>query len=258
MPAGDLVVTDEQFEWGGLLFGVGTDRRVVTLTGLDKPAVRSGDLPRDDGDGSSVGPDRSNDRLIVARLELLDLTELDDVLDVMDPADTEAPFVFRGYLRGATKLRVYAKPKDCRWRYDRRSKIGRVVAAELSWTCPDPLVYVDAASSLNLTAATPATVANSGKRATDRWELTIPVGAVNPSLAASTGESIDLPAHTVATNPVIINGHTHEITQNGVDIFTEMSNPSRFFKLAPGNTDVTYDRDSGGGTATFTWRSAWL
>lgn len=265
MPAGDLITADEQFEYNALLGGVGTDLRVVSfnLEGLD---YEDNDVDFDGADGAASGPQFREPRYVTAELEVIGADNLDAIRSAMRPQALPIPLVISGYLRGSEldPRFLFAKPARApEFVYNRRSKLSPVVAVTLRWKCTDPLIY-GPAETVVLDPGETVTVTNAGDTASEFWAAAFATGPVGAKLLHEGGQFIDFQGHTMAAALTATSrsetGRDWAVrTGAGVRVVPlPILETSEFFELPPGESDLTFTKDSGtDGTCTFVHRSAW-
>ena len=285
--AGDLITESFQYEFAGLLFGSSTDINVEGAEGLDDlPDIDSMDIPWDANHGSASGSDLARSRVVQFAGDIMAATDtaLASALDSLRDTFTVGTVATLAWQHpGETKKMIWAR---CRRRSIpttlRRSLGSPTWVVQL--VAVDPLVYSAAESSDSTTRTTagsgftpPFTPAFTLGASTDGTLRATNVGSADASWTARLEGPL--------TNPVITNLATRErlaFSANGGLVLgagefvaidaaarsvllagtasrrSQLSLDSRWWSLAPGDTDIELTADAGTGTLSVTWRSAWI
>ena len=284
MAVGDLVTTDWQMEFNGLLIGDTTDFSIATIAGLaELPPVRSHDQVLLRTDGASPGDDFIGSRTLIVSLEI-DLrnsaTTFDDFARAFVPGGTPQPMVMQiPQIAGGIKTRVYGRPRrrsapiNLEWLYE-------LPVIIFEFDCADPRIYADAPVShvgRTLAAATGGLT----------WPLTFPLdwGTFNAgTFTATNAGNVPAPAvftfHGPLTTPRVENitqGSTLEfnialsagetlVVDTGARTALLNATASRssaltaasvWFHIEDGD-DLRFAASAGTGVMDGQWRSPWI
>lgn len=232
------------------------------IDGLASVLVRSSRVPLSGADGAYGGPDFQRERTIRIPLALESdgatsvWEQLDIVSEAFAPGSTDVPLTvcLPGIPTTGETLTLFGRPEgivdDGLNAYS-----ADLIRCFGVFTALDPYKYGPEEVDTVAPAATEEII-NDGNVASRRWGVSIPTGAVNPTVNGETG-IVDFAAYTVSTNPVLLNGRTRTALQNAVSKYTEITQPFTWPKLQPGGNDWTYTNDGGASAITITWRSAW-
>ncbi len=267
MPAGDLVVSNYQYEYRNLLMGAGTQYLVESIEGLySTPDIKDFSMDRDDKDGSSIGRLLYGPRHITMQVQVLSAEGLSGLARQQDyEAKMLAlqaafarvagvqPFVF---LRpGRVKTFVNARCTRREVPIDYHGAVGYQKAV-LELTAPDPLLY-----SMNY-ATTPITIAggastNSGTVTNagnypSRPVLSIAGPTVNPRIAnAGDGNrSIKIDMTVNAGQTLVIDIAARTVLLDGVDNYDKVRSDNQWWQLAAGAQTISYSRTGTSGSST--------
>lgn len=289
MAAGDLITSDYEIEFRGLLTGGESDIALVQIEGLvDLPPVRSADQILLRRHGAHPGDDFSDVRSIVVTYELHSATAagfadlVSDLQQAFSPGGVEIPFVFQiPGVAGGAKALIWARakrrqlPVNLDWFY-------RQPLATIELVATDPLLYSASESSgatslpsagggLTFPATAPLTfgavstggtisAVNSGSFDTD-ITLRIDGPVTNPRVESLTAGKTIAVNITLATGEyLVIDTKARTVLLNGTaSRYSSLDTSSRWFTLAPGTNEITF-RASTPTVATLAavWRSAWL
>lgn len=290
MAAGDLVTQEHEFELRGLLMGPGGDWQVREIEGLGVPSLRTSDSSRPIQHGEFPGLDLLEGRTV--RLGLLsenaDSSVLRDRADALTqawaPADDEAgdrdvPLHIRPV--GDRKEVLFGRPRRCEVRLELDLFGADILMADVEYRAQDPRRYSAVESSVSVSppvtsagrtydltfdraygAGTSGTVAatNAGNFGTfPVWQLAGPL--TNPDLENVTaGKTVSLAISIASGDTLEVGFQERTVLLNGTAsrYNTVTSGASDWWELAPGDNDLRLGADSGTGSATVTWRSAWL
>ena len=278
MATGDLITTQFQFEFNGLLMGVDTAYEVVGVEGLDLPGIRdeTRKRPREHG-VFDLMPDLLDYRLVDLDLEVLSTsyTPFDTLADATTDFDSLFPLVFM--FHDSVKKYVNCRVRKRSTKVDRSTLLGNGRVSLQFW-CPDPRVY-----SLTQSTLSPALPAVSGGLAFP-FSFNLGFGSATSSsvYATNDGNMDSYPIFTFAgplTAPTITNITTGEIfstasailsgqtlTVNCADKtvllgstsrYSDVSSTSSFWSLVPGINEVKFGATSGSGSCTVSFYSAW-
>lgn len=291
MAAGDLITTDWQIEYNGVLLGDGTPYSLVQVTGLlEAPEVRTSDRSRLRRHGLTAGDDFLGGRAVAVTVEVYSAsdaafaTDMAALLAATVPGNSagELPLVFQipGVAGGgkrfvSARLRRRSAPVDLQYLY-------RAPVVELEFQTTSPYfvenalqtatsVLPSAAGGLTFNAtfpllfgaaATGGTISatNSGNFDTyPTFRIDGPV--VNPRITnATTGETLALNI-TLATGEFLtIDSDQRTILLGGTaSRYSSLDSSSVWWDLAPGTSNVTFRAaTSTAAVLTMTWRSAWV
>lgn len=258
---GSLITQDGEIEWRETLWSpLNQYRPRADLEGWDDlPGLSSGNADKSGQHGSWAGVDLSEERYVSATIQLRDdsptwLTSLRTIRGLLTPGtdETEYPLVIR--TRGETLL-AWGKVKNRRVPSD---NIGVGVAdIAVQWVCSDPRRYSLQEVGVHVTST--ATATNDGDVPT-RPRLRFFGPAVVPRIHAG--------GRTLAFNITLLTGEVFDVDCSNGDTVVgavdyvplhSFSVPIEDFELPPGDTNVTYDPNSGGaGGVDLFWRHAHL
>ncbi len=295
MAAGDLITSDGQIEWGGLLLGSGTAYRWSgdddALTGWeDAPGLDRGSVPRPARHGSWAGRDYAQERVVSWKCMVGsgDVSEFGALVKALRRAtaisdhDEDAPLVIR--TRGGETLLAYGKIAQRFIPNNKAAGIGRGTAS-LQWICTDPRRYSvtehstlipqpSAGSGLVYPITYPldfGTAGDSGSRLVDNAGdaaaspvLTITGPCTTPAvIQVASGLRFELDLVLAAGESVVVDTGANTVLLGGVaDRFFSMtaaSVPPELFTLPLGETELAFRAAAYGGGAqcTVTWRDAY-
>jgi hypothetical protein len=292
MAAGDLITTDWEMEYNGLLIGGDTAFAIAQIDGLlELPDIDTGDVTYASRHGVAAGNDWMRGRTIRLTLEVYGSTpeelstRMNELTTAFAPAIGETPLAFMipgiaGGVKVQTEARVRRRssPINREWYYN-----IPIVTIELYATSP----YLEAGGSEGLTTATLSLPVVSGGVEFDA-EFDLGFGTVGTSgtvAVTNSGASDMYPTIDITgpvTNPVVTNLTTGEwwgytgtvssgdtltvdtkartVLMNGsANRYYLMTAGSEFFSLDPGSSTLRYNADAyTASTATITARSAWV
>lgn len=289
MAAGDLITTDWQMEYDGALWGDLTDLALVKVEGvLDLPGVTSGDRNRLRRHGTYAGDDFLAGREVEVTLEVYgsDASDFASKIAALTlatrPGRAALPLVLRlpGVAGGAkvqtlARVRRRSLPLDLDYLY-------RLPTAVLQFYADDPRFYSTPAGSavvglptsgggLTFPAAAPfvfgtvvaggnVTLTNAGTFDSSPV-VRIDGPVTNPSLQnVTTGKTLTLTLDVPAGQYVDLDFDRRTVLLNGTaSRYSALVSTSTWWDLIPGANEVQFRAVSfGAGTATFTYRSAWV
>lgn len=148
MPAGDLVVSDYQFEIRTTLFGFGTDTNLdadggLGIRGLGVPDIKTADTPYLHADGSFAGEDYLASRVLSIAFKIVKPTEtaawaaLAAASTAWAPSTTDIPLWFQ--VPGFGKRYVNGRPRGL---VENPSLARRgIIPILCTFFCPDPTIH---------------------------------------------------------------------------------------------------------------------
>lgn len=273
-----------QAELGGILLGYGTDYEFAAAPqGFGLPGFRTSDRDRPFRDGEIAADDLLAARKIVLDVWVLGTTDADAEDNLTALRAAWAPATANSELRvrlASTEYALVGRPRGCIAVLD-LLKNGGTIRARLEYKATDPRLYsaevTDAALSLASVAGTgmtfPATfdlsfggalsggittVTNSGLHPAP-WVVTMNGDLVNPTLEnVTTGETLSFSGTVASGDQLIIDSEAKTVLLNGTaSRYSWIEVGSSWFDLDPGENEIRFSADSGSGTATLTYRSAW-
>lgn len=290
MAAGDLVTREHEFELRGLLMGPGGVWQVREIEGLGTPPFRTSDSPRPVQHGEFPGLDLLEGRTV--RLSLLtehaDSAVLRDRADELTrawaPADGDAgerdvPLHIRPL--GDRKEVVFGRPRRCTIRLEVDLFEAEILAADVEYRAQDPRRYSATESSVSVSppvtsagrtydltfdraygAGTSGTVTatNVGNFGTfPVWTIDGPLTNIDLE-NATVGKTVSIAISLAVGDMLEVDFQERTVLLNGTAsrYNTLTSGASDWWELTPGDNDLRLGADSGSGSATVTWRSAWL
>ena len=280
------ITSDWQLEYNGLLLGSGTVYEVRQVSGIeDLPDVRTSDTPRPSDHGMFAGNDFAAGRTVEVDLEVTGTsdvsfrTSVDALAAVTAFRQTELPLTFR--LPGGVDKRIYVRPR-------RRALpvsldyFFRIAPTTIQFYASDPRIYADSETSLSLSLPTStggltfpivwpiswgtatsgtAQAVNAGTFAT-RPVVTFTGPLTAPSIEnVTTGQTFRMAStfELLAGETLVVDFDSRTVLLNGTaSRYSSVASNSQWWELPPGNSDIRLGATSGSGSATVTFRSAWL
>lgn len=247
-----------QGSYNGLTWGPGTEIQLVEIDGLrSMPTITSTDSPRMRAPGSFSGWDVPSGRTINLTLLVVAVSDLETQI-----GNIEAAFVplanstleMDFQLPSWTAQRcVFCRPRDRQLKVDQNYQFG-MAQVTIEVFCPDPRIY-----SQPTTTTLGATLVNAGNFES-RPVLTV-AGSGTLTLINSHDSNnqlvlTDSPLGTLSaagTLTVDVNART-VVDSSGNNRYDLVSSATTWFALQPGANPISVS----GGTASCTWRSAWI
>lgn len=289
MAAGDLITTDWEMEYNGLLLGGTTDYSISQIDGLlDIPALTSGDQVLLRRHGLHPGDDFLQGRAVTVTLEIYASsdsafeTAMDNLLDAVVPGGAEIPLVFQvPGVAGGSKSLIYARPRrrslGVNWSY-----YHRVPTMTIEFEATDPRVYSASESSDSVAVATTSggltfnatpdfsfgvagtggtiQATNSGNFATGAV-FTVNGPCTNPRIENLTsGKTIEIDITLATGSYLTVDTEARTVLLNGTaSRYSSLTSTSEWFDLDPGTNEVKYRATTAtGSTLDAAWRSAWV
>lgn len=280
------ITEDLQVELRDLTMGAGQPWRLTSVSGLGIPDLRTSDSPRPIDHGEFPGLDLLEGRTI--RLELrvhaaspTELrTRLDELKQAWAPADADAtersvPLTIRVVERENI---AYGRPR--RMSLETDDTLFDLARALVEYRATDPRLYAAAESTVSVSPP----VASAGRTYDLTFDRAYGAGTSGIVTATNAGNFGTRPVWEIdgpLTNIDLENVTANKTVSIGIDLlsgetltvdFQERtvllgtasrynlvtSGASDWWELAPGDNDLRLGADSGSGSATVTWRSAWL
>ena len=252
-----MTLTAWQFTYNGLSFGVGSEIGVTQISGLrEMPPLRASDSPRLRAPGDYYGIDVIGARTIGFSLLVVAQSDLETQLTNIDTAFIP--------LQSTTSNLVFQLPNQgqnrqvaCRCR--RRSTVidpnysYGYVTTQVQLVAADPRIYDVTQTTVSLNG----TATNSGNvESRPVVTCTSPASGTTVTNTTSTG-FVKLTAVSPNTMPgtVVIDAGARTITDGTNNRMDLLDPTSTWFTVAPGANTFTV---AGGGTASLTFRNAWL
>ena len=285
--SGELISSDWQAEFRGLLLGTGTNYNIIAISGLgDQPALVTSDRERLRRDGLIAGDDFLQGRSVLLELEIVETasTTFDDALDALmtatAPGQAEQPFVFKiPGIAGGSAARINARPRKRSVPVNMafHNKLAGVVV-ELEAT--DPRIYADVASSefttlpsagggLNFDLTFPIsfgavsvggtiTAVNAGTYSTP-VVFRVQGPCTNPRIEnTTTSQTMAIAIDLSANEFLLIDTETRSVLLNGTaSRFSLFS--GQWWNLDPGTSSVNFRASTdSNATMSMSWRSSWV
>jgi len=271
---------------GSLDIGAGTDYPWAEFpAGFGTPSVRTQDVARPDRDGVFPGLDLLDARLLVFDVHILGDSETDgeDKLNVLKAffsrSDDNVELVVN--ITGTVEYALVGRPRGVDVVLDKKLRSG-VYRARCSFVATDPRLYVSDNTVTVIAVATgegvglefdatpdfsfggtitegTAVLVNSGLYPTPfRVEFAGPL--TNPRIInADTGYELSFSGELLTGETLLVDTDTRTVLLNGTaSRYSWLSTQSRWFDLPPGNTTLQFIAVAGTGTATITYRSAYV
>lgn len=248
-----MPLADWQFAYNGVTFGAETDYELKSVEGLGPLDIRTEESERAGEHGATVFAQFYPHRVITFEGDTLDApitTTMVTIQTAFAARRTPLPLTFK--VPDIEELRILAYPKRFATKHDRVRAIGigdfigQVVSE-------DPRIYSNTLQTAAIASGASAVCANAGNFRSPPV-ATIPAGAVNPRITnATTGEFIEL-SGTLASALTLDFWERTIKTSGGSSEYGKKNPASVWWDVDPGNNTIEY---TGGGSLTFTWRSAW-
>lgn len=273
MAAGDLITTNYQYEFNGLLWGAKTKIKAKRVTGLlGAPGIRSTDQPRQGAWGEFPGLD-----LYTARTPAFDLytdaaagTETEALIDAVVEAFTiKEGIVLDQFVMqrpdGRGKRFLWARARRVDFDSMFETSMGLCLGS-VELKAYDPRYYslvefTDAVTIANATLSHTTNITNNGKVSVAPV-LEIHGPATNPVVAnlADDNKQTKFTIVLAAGDVLVADARNHTVQLNGVDSFASLSADSQWWRLRPGVNAVTYSRNAAVAPATTNvkHRDAWI
>lgn len=265
MAAGDLIVRDGQYEFQGILFNNGPwtkpERKVIEVRGLWDYDFKTSDEDRQADDGSFLGDDYLEPKLIELHL-MIDCVsgasanqEIRNIKQAWQPQTSETPFVLQK--AGLTGKRlVWVRPRDVDIPSDYDVSTGLVkVSARLF--AADPRIYFLTEKTAIATIAAGAssaqvTATNDGFfQGGSMPVIEIDGPTLNPRIsnAADGGRTLRLDGSLAAGQTLVIDTFYKTVTIAGADSYGWVRTDNQWFRLKPGANLITYSRGNTTGSS---------
>ena len=291
MAAGDLITADWELEFNDLLIGGDTDFSVASVEGLLDFDVRTSDRELLRRHGLHAGDDFLSGRTVTVAVEVYNETSLDSAmqsfLEAFVPASGELGLAMQlpGIANG-NKVRLNSRVRRRSSAVDLEWYRGiPVVIVELEAT--DPRLYAAAASSVSavsITASTGGLDWDAGVTNQLQWPLswgsftsgeftatnagnfetpgvfTLQGPLTNPRVVNTTqGKKLDMGITLSASETLVIDTGARTILLGGTaSRYSTLTSDSEWFQLGAGGDTIQLAADSGSGSISATWRSAWV
>ena len=276
-----------EFLFNGLHVGADDKLRLVSLDGVhDTPSVRSFDVDRARSHGQWAGVDLLGGRAVTATVQI--------VADHSDPVWEQISDAFVAAAAQESALHVMLPgfaggrivQADCRVR---RSAIPvdveryRVGAPQLvvEWWATDPRWYdatvseitvpvfgtqdngveFDVEFDLEFGGVVPrgAAVATNAGNFPAPWTITFTGPVTNPRIEnTATGQRLEFTGTVPGGSTLTIGSLNRVVQLDGSSRYQWLATSSQWFDLPPGVTPLRISAESGTGSATLTFRSAWI
>ncbi|MGE0138663.1 MAG: hypothetical protein AB7R77_12650 [Ilumatobacteraceae bacterium] len=273
-----------QAELDGVVIGRDTDYELAAAPqGFGLPEFRVSDHPLPFRDGEMAADDLLAARKLVFDVWVLGTTDADAEANLAAlraawrPRSTDVELRVR---LADTEYAVFGRPRGCQAAID-FLRNGRTARARLEFKALDPRLYSASTTDAALTLATVAgtgmtfpltfdlsfggalsggivTATNAGLFATP-WVATLNGDLVNPTLEnVTTGEILSFTGTLNAGETLVIDQAARTVLLNGTSSrYSWVDVGSTFFDLEPGDNQIRLAADSGSGSGTLTYRSAW-
>ena len=272
----------------GLLLGAGTDYIVHSWDGLGLPGVRTNDRPKPYVHGAFLGPEFVDGRNVIIDVSLRGDSDTDamSMLDALIAAwyfdatgltayDTSSYLTVK--LPGQSIRRLYGRPR--RGKIDIDRLLQGHPSASLEWWAGDPRWYSDDLHSqgMSLGSATTgrsyprsydfgyggtatsgaASIVNAGNFITQPT-LRLDGPLTNVTLTnETTGESLVITYTLGSGEYLLVDFAAKTVLLNGT-ASRYYAKSGTWWALRPGSNSIRFAASSGSGTATLSWRDAWL
>ncbi len=284
MPAGDLITTDYQFEYAGVLFVDGAQRDLVEAVGFGLPEMRTSDTDRPRDHGMLEGADFLGQRTIEIELEILGTSaaDLDAQLTALATMNakidaTEQPLVWQFPSEG--KRRSFARLRKRPVTVD-RDYVFNVAHVRMQFVATDPRIYDNTQSSSPLTLPVAsgglgwplgwplgwgsssggfANVTNAGTFPT-RPVVTFVGPLTSPNLQnVTTGLTWECMFDLQTGDTLVVDFDARTVLLNGTaSRYSFVTAESQWWELVPGVNQLKLGASAGTGSATVAFRSAWI
>jgi len=289
MAVGDLITSDWELEYNGLLMGGDTAYSLSTVSGLlDLPDIKSGDQGRLRRHGLHAGDDFLGGRAVTVEFEVYGEDDaafeaaMESLLDATVPAGPEIGLAFQlpGVADG-TKALVYARPRKRSVNMD-TSYLYKLPTVTVEFFAVDPRIYSSQESSSAVAVATTSgglefdaspdlTFGTTGEGGTFNAENAghFPAGITfridgpcsNPRIVNQTlDKTIEIDMTLAAGEYILVDTADRTVLLGGTaSRYSTLTADSEWFDLGSGDNDIKFRAStSSGATMTATWRSAWV
>lgn len=276
-------------EWSGLTLGGDSPYQLAELIGVhDGPGVRTSDSDRARGTGQWPGTDYLTGRSILATFEIVGkaATSADAAIAAFSAATVvgqgpEAPLVLEvPGLAGGRRVTVGARVRRVSLPVD-RAYLFEHGTAIVEWWATDPRFYDETPTTASTFTGPlsgvgllfPATadlyfggplpsgvvnVTNDGEVPAP-WRVTFTGPVTDPRIEnLTTGATLRLSGTVPPGAELVIDSGARDVTLGGASRYGWLALGSRWSDLAPGPNTVRLTAAAGTGTATLSYRSAWL
>lgn len=271
MAEGDLVVTDYQYEFNGLLTGKRSPHIMSDVEGLlSMPELLEIDTERQDAPGMfpqlaypsarTVEFDVSGDYFSGALAEA-GRDALERAYNIIE--GDYHKFVFQRPFYGKRYLWAQCRKREFVSNYELAHGL---LTGSVQLFCPDPRIYQFAEQTQALQIPSPSGLTNSvnitnAGNYKAPWRVSFVGPALNPVITNTTlGRAIRITANITAAQTVVVDSKTRTITINGVETYSAFSNDNEWWHLAPGINSIQVTRGATGAQADFNffWRGVWM
>lgn len=287
MAAGDLITTDWEIEYRGLVMGGDNAISLVSVDGLlGARSVTSSDQPRLRRHGLRAGDDFLAGRTVVIRLEVKGSSDADlgatlaALTAAFRPGVDEAPLVFQlPPVAGGAKARIGARTRPTNIPVDLQA-LYLLPEVEIELFATDPKVYANDLS----TASTTLPTAGGGLTFNATPDFTFGATSTGGSFVANNAGGFPTPVTFRIDGPVqepriinqtqdrelklgltvadgdhvLVDSDTRTVLLNGTASRYSDLTSSEWFDLDPGDNDIAFfGATTAAGTLSASWRSAW-
>ena len=272
--------------YNGVTIGAGQDLQVVELEGVwETPEVRTSDVDRSRAHGQWQGVDLLGGRAITATVQAnvaIDDPAWTSVQSALVATGDELPLTLQltGFAGGGqvstdVRVRRVSVPVEVE-----RYPFG---AARLvvEWWATDPRFYSTSTSSESSGISSPTgsgltfnatfdlgfggaiasgviNVLNGGNFAAP-WVATITGPVTDPRIEhVDLGRTLEFDGEVQSGETLTVSSATKTVTLNGASRYSWLQPGSEWFDLPPGANQVRFGAQSGTGTGTLTFKSAWI
>lgn len=272
--------------YNGVTIGAGSDLKVVELEGVwETPEVRTSDVDRSRAHGQWQGVDLLGGRAITATVQAnvpVDDPQWATVQSALVATGDELPLTVElsGFAGGAqvladVRVRRVSVPVDVErypfgvprlvvewWATDPRFYSASEVSESASISSPTGTgLTFDATFDLSFGGPIPAGIVNvtNGGNFAAPWVATIAGPVTDPRIEhVDLGRTLEFDGTVNAGETLTVSSATRTVTINGTSRYSWLVPGSQWFDLPPGANQLRFAAQSGSGSGTLTFRSAWI
>jgi hypothetical protein len=274
-----------QMQWAGLTIGGDSPYQLVEVSGVqDSPDVRTSDADRARASGEWAGNDLVSGRTITATVEVVASDEptiaaFKSAMTVATGPERPLTLQFPG-VAGGDQVTVGARVRRLSLPVNRRYQFGHATAT-VQWRATDPRIYsidvqeqtvavfggqdngveFDMVFDAEFGGVVPrgAVPANNDGNFPAPWSVTFDGPVTNPRIEnQQTGQRLEFIGTVPGGSRLVVGSMNRTVQLDGASRYQWLKTRSQWFDLEPGVTTLRLAAESGTGSATLTYRSAWI